>query len=798
MSDFHSSSCEQRTAELMRTQRQAQCARTDRMFGLLMIFQWVCVVGTAVLVTPTTWIGQTTALSGHLWAAVIWGALISFIPVWMTVQLPGRPLTRHTVAISQVLFSAFLIHLTGGRTTTHFHLFGSLAFLAFYGDWKVLLTASTVITLDQCLRARFFPASVFGVEQVSDYRWLEVTGWVVFIDFFLIASCRRELRDARESCRHQAELEMAKEMTERRIVERTTELKAKTEEAELLALVARYTDNAVVITNAQAHIEWVNEGFERCTGYSLDDVKGQVPGHLLQGPDTDPQTVDLMRACLARGEGFEVELINYDSQQRPYWVAIECRPIHDETGRVTRFIAIESDITARKKHEQQLRLYSKAVSEANDAIIISEAEPIHEPGPRIQSVNAAFEDMTGYSADEIIGCSPRILQGDQSDPATRDRIRECLKNWQPVREEILNYRKDGRPFWVELNIAPLADEEGRYTHWVSVQRNITDRKEQEAERARLSQQLADASRQAGMAEVATGVLHNVGNVLNSVNVSTQLLLERSRNSPIETLQKASDLICEHESDLAEFVTTHPGGRHLPAFLKQLSGRCTENDQAVEEELQILNRHIEHIRQIISTQQSLARSVYVRMSVLLEEVIEDAILTLRESFQRHEIHLRRQLDAVPEIESDRNQILQILVNLLKNAQQAIDGEPGSTRELFVRQFVEDDFVVVEVEDTGSGIAQENLARVFAHGFTTKADGHGFGLHSCANAARTLGGDLSVHSDGPGRGALFRLRLPLQRSADMDTASHSGLSGERPFQEAGTPPEPGASASTAAGA
>lgn len=766
MSDLNPSSCEQRTAELMQHQRQAQCARTDRMFSLLMMFQWVCVVGTAVLVTPSTWIGQTTALSGHLWAAVVWGALISMIPVWMTVQRPGRPLTRHTVAVSQVLFSAFLIHLTGGRVTTHFHLFGSLAFLAFYRDWRVLLTASTVITLDQCLRSQYFPLSVFGVEQVSPNRWLEVTGWVVFINFFLIISCRRELREARESCRHQAELEMAREMNERRVVQRTEELKTKTEEAELLALVARYTDNAVVITNADARIEWVNEGFERCTGYSLDEVKGQVPGHVLQGPETDSRTVDLMRSCLRRGEGFEVELVNYDRQQRPYWVAIECRPIHNDAGQVTRFIAIESDITARKKHEQQLRLYSKAVSEANDAIIISEAEPISEPGPRIQSVNAAFEEMTGYSAEEITGCSPRILQGEKSDPATRERIRECLKNWQPVREEILNYRKDGQPFWVELNIAPLADEDGRYTHWVSVQRNITDRKEQEAERARLSQQLADASRQAGMAEVATGVLHNVGNVLNSVNVSTQLLLERSQASPVDTLRKASELVCEHESDLASFVTTHPGGRHLPAFLKQLAERCTENDQAVAEELQILSRHVEHIRQIISTQQSLARSVYVRMCVQLEDVIEDAILTLRESFQRHEIQLHRQLDNVPVIESDRNQILQILVNLLQNARQAIDGQPGSTRALYVRQFVEQDHAVIEVEDTGSGIAPENLARVFAHGFTTKPDGHGFGLHSCANAARTLGGELTVHSDGPGQGALFRLRLPLERPATGD--------------------------------
>lgn len=761
IADSPTTNSDRRTAELILHQRESQCARTDRMFGLLMIFQWVVVVGTAVIVTPTTWIGQTSALSGHLWAAVFWGAMISFVPVWMTVKLPGRSMTRHTVAVSQILFSAFLIHLTGGRVTTHFHLFGSLAFLAFYGDWKVLITASTVITLDQFIRAQFFPVSVFGVEDVSPNRWLEVTAWVVFIDVFLIASCRREVREARVSCRHRAELEVAKEMTERSVVERTKELKKKTEEAELLALVARYTDNAVVITNAEAKIEWVNEGFVRCTGYTLEEVLGKVPGRILQGPMTDSATVEKMRTCLRNGEGFEVEIVNYDSQQRPYWVAIECRPIHDDHGQVSRFIAIESDITSRREGEEQLRLYGKAFSEANDAIIISEAAPIDEPGPRILSVNSAFERMTGYTSDEVIGKSPRLLQGEHSDPETRQRIRDSLRTWQPVREEILNYKKNGTPFWVELNIAPLANEDGRYTHWVSVQRNITDRKEQEAERARLSCELADASRQAGMAEVATGVLHNVGNVLNSVNVSTQLLIERCRNSPVDTLQKASDLINDHEDNLAEFVTTHPGGRHLPAFLKQLAERSVENVSAVQEELQIVNRHVDHIRQIISTQQSLAKSVYVRMNVQMQDVVEDAVLTLRESFRRHDINLIRELDSVPVIVSDKNQILQILINLLKNAKQAIDAQPMSSRKLFVRQFVEDEHLVVEVEDTGAGIASENLDRVFAHGFTTKSDGHGFGLHSCANAARTLGGELTVASDGPGTGACFRLLLPVER-------------------------------------
>lgn len=740
------------------------------MFGLLMIFQWVAAVCAAVLVTPETWIGTTQTSFEHVLVAVIWGAAISLVPVMLTVRSPGRSVTRHVVAASQMLFSAFLIHLTGGRTATHFHLFGSLAFLAFYRDWKVLVTGTFVVIADQLIRSQLFPLSIFGTSEVSSYRWIEHTAWILFMDCFLFASCRRENGETWALCRHQAELEIAREQTEQKVIERTLELQQKTEEAEQLAMVAQYTDNAVIITNASAEIQWVNEGFVRCTGYTLEETLGKVPGHLLQGEDTNPDTVRHMRECLKEGQGFEVEIINYGKNGKPYWVAIECRPIHDEFGRVSRFIAIESDITARRNREQQLRLYGKAVSEANDAIIISEAEPIAEPGPRILAVNAAFENMTGYSSDEVLGKNPRLLQGPESDPETKRRIRESLNDWKPVCEEILNYRKDGSSFWVELNIAPLADETGRFTHWVSVQRNITDRKEQEAEKARLSDQLATMARQAGMAEVATGVLHNVGNVLNSVNVTTQLLLDRCNNSPLESLHNASRLVSRHSDDLASFVTEHPGGKHLPAFLSQLSDKLTQNEAGIREELQILGRHVDHIKQIVKTQQSMAKPTPINSEVDLRELVEDAILTLRDSFSNHAIIILRNLASLPKIVSDKHQILQILCNLLKNAKQAIVANPHSERRLTITlEATRTETVFIEVTDSGVGIAPENLAKVFAHGFTTKEDGHGFGLHSCANAARALGGAITVSSDGPDSGATFRLTLPTRPQQPTDTTT-----------------------------
>ena len=518
-----------RTAELTRQQRRSQCQATDSMFGLLMLFQWVAAVWAACYVTPKAWVGEAVFLPHqHLWTAVIWGATISGIPLLLTIKYPGAATTRHVVAISQMLFSGLLIYLTGGRPETHFHVFGSLAFLAFYRDWRVLVTASLVITADHFFSGIYSTQSILESGGDGAFRCLEYSGWIVFENVFLVISCRREIRETWKSCERQARLENANQTMEAKVAARTDQLLKKTEEAEQLALVAQYTDNAVVITNALAQIQWVNEGFIRTSGYSLDEVRGKSPGSFLQGPNTDINTIQYMRQQLSRGQGFEVEIVNYNKQQQPYWVVIECRPIYNEHGDVTRFIAIESDITDRKKREEQLRLYSKAFTEANDAIIISEV-PAGGGMAKILSVNAAFERMTGYTNAEVVGRNPRMLQGAGTDPDARARIRDSLKRWAPVREEMLNYKKNGEEFWVELNIAPLANEAGQLTHWVSVQRNITERKQLERNVVERTLELENAKEKAETAnklksEFLANMSHEIRTPLNGVMGMLELLI----------------------------------------------------------------------------------------------------------------------------------------------------------------------------------------------------------------------------------------------------------------------------------
>lgn len=198
-----------RNESLLREHQREVWVRTDRMFAGLLVFEAFCCLFAGIFITPRTWIVATGLLHVHLYIAVPLSFLIAFLPVVLVLTQPGETLTRHIIAIAQACMSALLIHLTGGRIETHFHIFGSLAFLAFYRDWKVLVTASTVVALDHCLRGVYWPESVFGVMSARQYRWLEHTGWVVFEDIFLIQSCRQGVSEMRAFAERQDAAENA-------------------------------------------------------------------------------------------------------------------------------------------------------------------------------------------------------------------------------------------------------------------------------------------------------------------------------------------------------------------------------------------------------------------------------------------------------------------------------------------------------------------------------------------------------------------------------------------------------------
>lgn len=184
-----------RAAALFHEDRQRVFVHTDRLLAALMGAEWLFGIALAVFVSPRTWAGTESSIHIHVWTAIFLGGAIVSLPVVLAVLRPGRRVTRHVVAVAQMLLSALLIHLSGGRIETHFHVFGSLAFIAFYLDWTVLVTAALTIALDHFVRGLVWPESVYGIVNPEWWRFLEHGFWVVFCMSFLVASCRRQLRE---------------------------------------------------------------------------------------------------------------------------------------------------------------------------------------------------------------------------------------------------------------------------------------------------------------------------------------------------------------------------------------------------------------------------------------------------------------------------------------------------------------------------------------------------------------------------------------------------------------------------
>jgi signal transduction histidine kinase len=275
---------------------------------------------------------------------------------------------------------------------------------------------------------------------------------------------------------------------------------------------------------------------------------------------------------------------------------------------------------------------------------------------------------------------------------------------------------------------------------------------------RVHKQLMTASRQAGMAEVATNVLHNVGNILNSVNISASLVVDRVKQSKAPGIARVAALLREQGDGLGAFLTSDERGKRIPEYLATLGQQLTADQEMALQELGSLRDNLEHIKETVTMQQSYAKLCGVTETVEVVDLVEDSLRLNAGAFARHGVTLRREFTAVPKITVDKHKVLQILVNLVRNAKYACDESGKTDKLLTLRIGPSESGVRISVIDNGVGIAAENMHHLFTHGFTTRQSGHGFGLHSGALAAQELGGSLRAESDGLGCGAAFILELP----------------------------------------
>jgi PAS domain S-box-containing protein len=494
---------------------------------------------------------------------------------------------------------------------------------------------------------------------------------------------------------------------------------------------------------------------------------GRLLGRQAQNPGANsfreihPEDAPRIRSIFAqtvatgRGQRAEYRFVLPDGSIR--YIESQGSVIRNANGQIENVLVVSRDITERRHASELLRLQQAALRSAANVVVITNREG------NIVWTNPAFTKVTGYSAEEVLGQNPRVLKRQIGPPARppeyyRD-LWETLNRGAVWQGEFENQRKDGAPLIEEATITPVRNEQGDITHFVAVKQDITERKHAEARLAEAQRELVELSRQAGMAEVATGVLHNVGNVLNSVNVGANCLGEGLRRSKLSSLPRVVALLREHEPDLAAFFGPEGKGRQLPDYLAKLTEHLFAEQAEAREEVAQLEKNIEHIKDIVARQQNLAQVSGLTESVHLTELVDDALLLCADSLDQAGIKLTKHFAAVPPVIAQRHKVLQVLVNLLRNAKHACQDSGQPKKQITLEIAPRANRVCLQVHDNGVGIPPENLTRIFAHGFTTKKNGHGFGLHSGALAMKEMGGTLQVHSDGLGQGATFTLELPL---------------------------------------
>ncbi|MDY6911278.1 MAG: PAS domain S-box protein [Chloroflexota bacterium] len=464
-------------------------------------------------------------------------------------------------------------------------------------------------------------------------------------------------------------------------------------------------------------------------------------------------------------------------------VALSLSMLKGPDGEITGSIGIMADLTERKQMEAEQESLKLAYQEQSESIAkayleledthngLKEAEErsrtifdtvqtgiivIDAETHTIVDVNSVAMKICGSSREEMVGkpCQNIVCRPESGKCPVTD-LGQKLENSErmlltsggkkvPILKTVVPVILNGRELLLESFI------------------DITERKRAEEELAKTQRELVETARNAGMAEVATGVLHNVGNVVNSVGVTTSSVKERIRNSRMSNLAKVAAMIDEHKDDLGHFFTSDERGQKIPAYISGLALRWEDEQNKLKTDLETLSKHVQHIVEIISLQQSYSKTAGITEQVKPADIMEDALRINVGGLTRHSVEVVREFEDLPTLLLDRHQILQILTNLISNAKYSLSKSQTKTKLLTLRILQNDDkHINFVVADNGLGIAKKDVTRIFGYGFTTKKEGHGFGLHGGAITAKEMGGSLQAHSDGPGKGATFTLKLPINQ-------------------------------------
>jgi len=527
----------------------------------------------------------------------------------------------------------------------------------------------------------------------------------------------------------------------------------------------------VFCKDAEGRYILVNSEFCRFHGKDADQFLGKTSQEIANSDALAPQHENEMhymnlgadhhQQIMRTGQTIELEEYYPAPDGTGQYLQVIKSPVFGANGKVVGVQGITTNITERKRAEAQLNqernLLHSLMQKSDDFIYFKDRES------RFVRCSMKFAKLFNVQSPEaLIGKSDADFFDDEHAREAFEDEQEIIRTGKSV---VGKWEKeswpDGHVSWALTGKWPLRNEAGETIGTFGISKDVTAIKESEAKLERLQKQLMDASVQAGMAEVATSVLHNVGNVLNSVNVSSSLIVETLQNSKVANLARAVTLMRAHEHDLGNFLTNDPKGKQLLEYLTNLAAQLEKDKAEALQEIGNLVSNIVHIKEIVAMQQSYVKALGVTESLKAADLVEDAIRMNSGAMLRHKVKVVREFGEVPTIQTEKHKVLQILVNLIRNAKYACDESGREDKQITLRVTERENGVKISIIDNGIGIPSEIITRIFNHGFTTRKDGHGFGLHNSANTAKQLGGTLSAFSAGAGQGATFTLELPMAK-------------------------------------
>ena len=709
------------------------------MFAILMPLQWIAGIIAAYWISPLTWNGTTSQTHLHVWSAIFLGGAVTFLPFTLTLTQPGRASTRYTVAIGQMLMGALLIHFTGGRIETHFHVFGSLAFLSFYRDWRVLVPATIVVAADHFFRGAFWPQSAYGVLAVSQWRWLEHTGWVLFEDTFLFIAIRRSVSEMWNVAERTFESESLKEDLELRVNVRTTQLAAANMELEKEVDERKSVEESLRESEARYRLLFesnpypmfvydlsslrflaVNESLVYRYGYPREELLNSTIKDIHPSEDV-PALLDnigkgfsgldeagIWRHRKADGSIFDVEIVSY--------------PVEFDGHQAKLVMAI--DITERLRAEGALadqRLFLRQVIDLIPHFIFAK-----DREGRFTLVNQAIAEAYGTSVEDLLG------KTDADFSKNKDEVERFRRDDQEVMntgaekfipEEVITDVR-GNIRWLQTIKRPIISRDGTASQTLGVATDITARKQAEEALSRSEEQLRQSQKMEAVGQLAGGVAHDFNNLLTAINGYSELSMKRLQ---------------QHDPLYRNLSEIRKAGERAASLTRQLLAFSRK---------QILQPKVLDLNQVV-----------VQTQAMLQRLIGEDIDLL--------VKLTSKLGKV---KADPNQIGQVLMNLSVNARDAM---PKGGKLIIETDNVDIDkgyadghmsvrpgrYVMLAVSDTGCGMDSATQQRVFEPFFTTKevGKGTGLGLATVYGIVKQSEGNIWVYSE-VGSGTTFKIYLP----------------------------------------